>query len=293
MNSHAVILKLASALDLDIPEDTHRTGPRLYSLKSLAKALLFRHLLRLSSDRDLARKLQNFSELRNACGLKKAPHATTLGRARDRIDIAGIFYQLVQTAKQYGLSRGFILTVDSTQFEAYLKGDKDAKVGYCAAKDEFIFGYKAHIVTDAKSELPVAVVLTPANDHDSRQFLPLMRRVLRNFSYEIKKLLADSGYDAAYIRRWLRDHQIADVIDRNKRGGTNFGKPKDPDYRRRAASERLNSHAKDGFALERFYLCRLRESIAAHIYLPFSNALFSNLLLPDRTEGLEKTCALR
>jgi IS5 family transposase len=274
MNSHAIILKLASALDLDLPEDKHRTGPRTYSLKSLAKALLFRHLLRLSSDRDLARKLQNFSELRNACGLKRAPHATTLGRARDRIDIADIFYQLVQKAKQHGLSRGFILTVDSTQFEAYLQGDADAKVGYCAAKDEFIFGYKAHIVSDAESELPVAVVLTPANDHDSRQFLPLMRRVLRNFSYEIKKLLADSGYDAAYIRRWLREHQITDVIDRNRRTGTSFGKPKDPEYKRRIASERVNSHAKDGFALERFTFSGLERALQ-HTYACLSAMLYS------------------
>ncbi len=274
MNSHATILKLASALDLDLPEDKHRTGPRKYSLKSLARALLFRHLLRLSSDRDLARKLQNFSELRRACGLKVAPHATTLGRARDRIDIAGMFYQLVQKAKQHGLSRGFILTVDSTQFEAYLKGDKEAKVGYCAAKDEYIFGYKAHIVSDAESELPVAVVLTPANDHDSKQFLPLMRRVLRNFSYEIRKLLADSGYDAGYIRRWLREHQIADVIDRNKRRGTDFGRPKDPDYRKRAASERVNSHAKDGFALERFTFAGLKRALQ-YTYTCLSAMLYS------------------
>lgn len=136
------------------------------------------------------------------------------------------------------------------QFEAYLKGDKDARLGYCASKDEYIFGYKAHIVTDAESELPIAVVVTPANEHDSKQFLPLMKRILKNFTYEVKKLLADSGYDAMYIRKWLRKHQIEDIIDRNKRTGIGFEKPKDPDYKKRVASERVNSYAKDGFALE-------------------------------------------
>jgi len=113
MNSHAIILKLAEALDLDILEDKHRTGPKKYSLKSLAKALLFRHLLRLSSDRDLARKLQNFSELRKPCNLKEAPHVSTLSRARNKIDLSSVFYQLVEKAKRLGLAKGFILSIDS------------------------------------------------------------------------------------------------------------------------------------------------------------------------------------
>ncbi len=274
MKSHAVLLKLAEALDLDLLEDKHRTGPRKYSLKSLAKALLFRYLLRLSSDKDLIRKLKNFSELRKACRLKAVPHASTLSRARRRINLSGIFYQLVEKAKQLGLVKGFILSVDSTQFEAYLKGDKEAKLGYCAAKDEYIFGYKAHIVTDAESELPVAVVVTPANEHDSKQFLPLMKRIFRNFTYQVRKLLADSGYDAAYIRRFLREHNIEDIIDRNKRTKESFGKPKDPDYRKRVASERVNSHAKDGFALERFTFAGLKGAVQ-HIYACLSAMLYS------------------
>ncbi|MEM2909218.1 MAG: transposase [Candidatus Bilamarchaeaceae archaeon] len=114
---------------------------------------------------------------------------STISRARKRIDLSEIFYHLVSEAKRLGLSKGFILAVDSTQFEAYLKGDKDARIGYCAAKKERIFGYKARIICDAESELPVAVVVTPANDRDPKQFLPLMKRVFRNFTYEIKNCL--------------------------------------------------------------------------------------------------------
>jgi len=156
----------------------------------------------------------------------------------------------------------------------YLKGDKGAKLGYCAAKAEYIFGYKAHIVSDAESELPIAVVITPANEHDSKQFLPLVRMVLGDFTYEIKKLLADSGYDAGYIRKWLREHQIADIIDRNKRSGDDFGKPKDSDYKKRVASEMVNSHAKDGFALERFTFAGLQRALQ-HTYTCLSAMLYS------------------
>lgn len=274
MKMNTMLLKLAEALDLEIVEDSRRTGPKGYPLKALAKALLFKHLLGFSSDRDLERKMRNFYELKKACGLKEVPHHSTLSRARDRIDLGAIFYWLVSKAKELGLTRGFILSIDSTQFEAYLKGDKEAKVGYCAAKDEFIFGYKAHIVTDAVSELPVAVVLTPANEHDSKQFFPLMKRIWKNFTYEVKKLLADAGYDASRIRQFLREHQIEDVIDRNRRKGKGFGKPKDPDYRKRVASERLNSMAKGSFGLVDFKCAGLRRALQ-HTHCTLSAMLYS------------------
>lgn len=274
MKSHANLIKVAEALDFDLPEQKHKTGPKKYRLKSLAKAILFRYLLRLSSDRDLARKLKNWAELRRACGLKTAPHTSTLCRARNRINLADIFYQFVKKAKELNLIKGSILSVDSTPLKAYRKKDEEADLGYCAAKDEWIFGYKAHIVSDAEAELPIAVVMTPANDHDSTQFIPLMRRVLMHFTYEVNKLLADSGYDATYIRKWLREHQIDDIIDRNKRRGKEYGKPKDPDYNKRAVSERVNSHAKDGFALERFTFAGLQRAFQ-HTYACLSAMLSS------------------
>ncbi len=268
MRTAKIILKLAKALDLELLEDRHRTGPRKYRLKSLALAILFRYLLRLSSDRDY------FSELRRACKLKEAPSLSTISRARGRIDLSGIFYQLVAKAKEIGLARGFILSVDSTQFEAYLKGDKEAKLGYCAAKEDWIFGYKAHIVTDAESELPVAVVVTPANEADSNQFFPLMKRIWKNFTHEVKKLLADAGYDASKIRKFLREHGILGVIDRRRYRQKGTERPKDPDYRKRIASERVNSHAKDGFALERFTVAGLQRALQ-HVYACLSAMLFS------------------
>lgn len=268
------LLRLAEALALDLPEDKHRTGPKKYTLKSLAMAILFKPLAGAKSDRGMVRKMNSWKELKEACGLKSTPSNSTLSRARERIDLSAVFYGLVAKAKEIGLANGFLLSMDATIFQAYLKGDKEAKVGYCAAKEEFIFGYKAHIVTDAVSELPVAVVVTPANTHDSQEFRPLMRRIWKNFTYEIRKLLADSAYDSSAIRKFLRAHGIEDIIDRNKRGGPEFPKPKDPDYRKRSASERVNSHAKDGFALEEFTFAGLRRALQ-HTYSCLSAMLFS------------------
>jgi len=266
--------KLAAAFGLPVPEGRHRTGPKKYSLESLAKAILFRHIFGMKSDREMARKLGVWKELRQACGLKVAPSNSTISRARDRIDLSEIFNSLVRKAKEIGLVKGFIISVDSTQFEAYLKGDKEAKLGYCAAKDEFIFGYKAHIITDADSELPIAVVVSPANEHDSKHLKPLLKRVFKNFICEVKKLLGDSAYDSSAIRKFLRKIGIEDVIDRNKRRGREFPKIKDKDYRKRSASERVNSHAKGSFGLENFTFAGIKRALQ-HTYACLAAMLYS------------------
>lgn len=277
MNRNKILIKLAEAVSfsfLDDTEDKSKTGPKIYRKSSLVKALLMRYFLRLSSDRELIRKMKIFPQIRNACKLKRTPSNSTLSRVRNRINLSEVFYHLVKKTKELGLSRGFILSVDSTQFKTYLTGDKQAKIGYCAAKEEFIFGYKAHIVTDAESELPVAVVITPANEHDSTQFFPLVKRIWKNFTYEIRKILADSGYDSSKIRSFLRKIGVEDIIDRNKRKGKDYGKPKDKDYRKRVSSERLNSRAKDSFSLERFTFSGIKRALQ-HTYCSLGAMLYS------------------
>lgn len=266
--------KLAAAFGLPVPGDRHRTGPKKYPLESLAKVILFRNIFGMKSDREMARKLCVWKELREACNLKDAPSHSTISRARDRIDLSEIFNSLVRKAKELGLVNGFIISVDSTPFEAYLRGDRGAKLGYCAAKDEWIFGYKAHIIVDANSELPIAVVISPANEHDSKHLKPLMRRIFRNFICEVKKLLADSAYDSSAIRKFLRKIGIEDVIDRNKRRGKEFPKIKDIDYRKRSASERVNSHAKGSFGLEDFTFSGIRRALQ-HTYACLAAMLYS------------------
>ena len=276
--------KLAVAFGLPVPEGRHKTGPKKYSLESLAKTILFRHIFGMKSDREMARKLRIWKELRQACGLKDAPSYSTISRARDRIDLSEIFNSLVRKAKEIGLVKGFIISVDSTQFEAYLKGDREAKLGYCAAKDEFIFGYKAYIITDADSELPIAVVVSPANEHDSKHLKSLLKRVFKNFICEVKKLLGDSAYDSSAIRKFLRKIGIEDVIDRNKRRGREFPKIKDKDYRKRSASERVNSHAKGSFGLENFTFAGIRRALQ-HTYACLAAMLYSAIASFEMKNG--------
>jgi len=52
--------------------------------------------------------------------------------------------------------------------------DRDARWGY-KDKEYLFFGYKVHLIVDAKSQLPLDVKVTPANEGDSPQAKPLLK----------------------------------------------------------------------------------------------------------------------
>ena len=61
------------------------------------------------------------------------------------------------------------------------------------------FGYKLHIATDTKSELPIALEVTPASVHDSNMALSIIKQVKENVKTSPRYYLMDSGYDSMDI----------------------------------------------------------------------------------------------
>jgi IS5 family transposase len=81
------------------------------------------------------------------------------------------------------------------------------------------FGYKVHIATDTKSELPIAVAVTPASIHDSNMALDIIKQVEENVITHPRYYLMDSGYDSADIYTAVGyDHHAQAVIPLNLRG---------------------------------------------------------------------------
>lgn len=253
--------KLVDTLDLS-PLDRfqqkrrRRVGRKGNRMSSYAKAWLLRHILGIPSEAQLARKVKN-AEMRILCRFRKAPCKSSYCRARKRLGLLGIeflFCLLVQKAKELGLATGRIVAVDSTDFEAYCNGrkklkfrsDKDARWGHSTTKGR-VFGYKLHYFVDAESELPLAAIVLPASRHDAFAFFPLFDKLLKLFS-AIWKLLADCGYDALEIRKRIGGMKAA--IARNGRGKFESENPKDQDYRKRAAIERVNSRGKIELGLD-------------------------------------------
>ncbi len=194
------LIKLADALDRWLPRRPEsKKGPNVFGQRQLIKAVIICSLLGATSDRDVARKLRVLDELKQICGFERSPYNSTISRAKRKIDFEELFYNFVTIGLLKGLISGKKIAIDGTIFKAYRTHDKDAKIGYCASKDAFIFGYKAHIAVDVGSELPIVMILTSANKNESKWFFHVMKSIHKNFSFQIKKIIADARYDSTAI----------------------------------------------------------------------------------------------
>jgi len=262
--SYAKLKKVVAAVDLSEVDRLQmsrrrKVGRRAIPMSCYVRAWMLKHLLGIPSEAQLVRILGSFPQLRRICGLRKVPCRSAFCRARKRFSLLGMerfFVFLVLKAKQLGLAKGRLVAVDSTDFTAHCNGrkklklrpDKDARWGHSTTKGR-VFGYKAHIFCDAETELPLAVAVLPANVHDAEGFFSVYGKLLQNFTHEIVKLIADCAYDATEIYQALL-RGVAAVIAKNGRGHYPFEKPKDPDYKKRTAIERLNSRCKEELGLD-------------------------------------------
>ena len=76
-------------------------------------------------------------------------------------------------------------------------------------------GTKIHVAVESNG-LPISIVMSPANEHDSTKFIDVMENI-SNFlddvmMDEIVTVYADKGYDAKYIRNYLRNNGISCCI---------------------------------------------------------------------------------
>ena len=82
-------------------------------------------------------------------------------------------------------------------------------IGYDGFKR--ILGTKIHVAVELNG-LPVSIVCSPANEHDSTRFISVMENISEfadeQMISEIVTCYADKGYDAAYIRNYLRCNGI-------------------------------------------------------------------------------------
>lgn len=218
-------------------------GAEGYDPVSLYKAELLIYLGEVSSDRKLASALRYNARLCLLCGFNflKTPSNGTFTNFRDRLG-ENIFYeilhQLIAQAIALKVVIGGDTAIDSTHLWAWsskfgkktcsCKGkchcprdysDPDARWGY-KDKDYAFFGYKVHLVVDAKSQLPLDVKVTPANEGDAPQAKPLLRGAKqRHPEIKIDSASMDSAYDSYENYRFaIEDMGITPVIALNPRG---------------------------------------------------------------------------
>ena len=106
--------KVADALNLSEVDRFYRgmrkrVGRKGHEISSYLKAWMFKHILGMPSEAQLATKVQNDKKLLKLCGFRKAPCKSAYCKARKRLANVGLgffFTFLVKKAKEIGLSKG-------------------------------------------------------------------------------------------------------------------------------------------------------------------------------------------
>jgi len=218
-------------------------GAEGYDPISLLKAQLLIYLGEVDSDRKLAHALRYDARLCLLCGFNflKTPSNGTFTNFRDRLG-EDIFYEilhrLIAQAIVLKIIKGGDTAIDSTHLWAYssrfgkktcsCKGkcdcpksysDRDASWG-AKSKEYIFFGYKIHLLVDAKSQLPLEVRVTPGNAGDSPHAIPLLKGARKKHpEIKIQAAAMDANYDTYENYRFaIEDMEIAPIIALNHRG---------------------------------------------------------------------------
>jgi len=270
-NKNKIVEVLAYAKEVSI-----RHGHTRKYAKHLV-ALAIKQIMHLT-DRELAEFLSK-SEIRRILNYKQHFNFTIFSKVRKESTqiIKELFEILVEQKMKERRTRLF--AIDSTDIPAFSSNDKDARCGHRTPpkkeqnliKDKektLFYGYKLHVITDAETELPIAMTVATANRHDKKFFYLLYNKVKQLFGinpFNNVKLLADAAYDSTDIYKELHYDNVKPVIAINGRGFYKSSIPKDPEYSKRWAVERVFSRLKEVFGLAKNkFICIGR--ITAHAY---------------------------
>ena len=221
-------------LKADHLDSAYVTGRKPFSRQSLLKAIIFKNLNGLSALTDLSVTLKNNPSAAIRCGfniLKPLPSVERFSeflRNTNNAALQKIRIQLVHELISMELVRGNFLSIDSCSLPAKVKennlktnakdrfnkerickGDPDARLGimvtFAKSKKEisYFWGYRNHVVIDAKEELPVWEITKPANVQDSVMFIPVFDLMQKEFLFDIHAVMADGIYDSASILNYV------------------------------------------------------------------------------------------
>ena len=224
----------APALLDRLDEYRHGVGRRGYSNKTLWRAYLASFILNLPSTNELIRRLQEDSSLREVCGFGDSlPHRTTFNRFINRLAdhqdlIEDALFKLTDDLKAGLPGLGEVVAVDSTVVETYSNPNKkhvsDAQASWTAKPSEknpneleWYFGYKLHLMVDARHGVPITGFTTTASKNDTQFLSPLMDKAkgLHEW-FRPNFVVADKGYDSVANHRKVMKRDALAIIPARK-----------------------------------------------------------------------------
>jgi transposase len=232
--------KIFSTLDLSVISKhfpSSSRGPKSYDRESMLRAMIAALVYGIPTCTKLVERLKTDLRFKYDCGfsvLHDPPSESTFCRFFSKLSqneyLQELFNGLVKKAMDIGLVSGKNLAIDSSEIDAYektvpkTKAPNDGKNANWGAKKDSQgnqitwFGYKLHTCVDADSELPIAITVTPANEHDSIQTVPLLEKS-KILIGNPENVIMDSAYDQKYIYEHIFNELNAQaIIPLNKRG---------------------------------------------------------------------------
>lgn len=234
-----------SKLDLSkitkaLGKSSYDRGPKGYCCADLLCALIAMQIERIPKVNALVRKLQENPVFRYNCGfdvLGSVPSESTFSRFMSKLsnseELSTLFKDVVLQAKALGIIDGSNVSIDSTKLSSYEASVPKSKIVDDGTNPNWgmkrdtngnnirWFGWKLHVLCDSKSELPMEVLVTPANVYDGTQALPLIENFKNSYvdAFKPKYYTMDSAYDfKSNYRSIIEDHKGSPVIAYNPRG---------------------------------------------------------------------------
>lgn len=210
-------------------------GPHGYNKACLVRALVAKYVYGIPNTAKLVERLQSDIRLRYDCGFSLyggTPSEATFSRliqilAEDST-LEQLFNEIVQKALAEGVMDGKHIAIDASKIDAYEKTVPRKKVIQDGTHADWgskqdtngnqvtWFGYKLHAAVDTKSELPIAIKITPANESDSAHAIDLMELTRKQYT-GVDYFIMDKGYDTKDIYQAALDRQAQAIIPLNLR----------------------------------------------------------------------------
>lgn len=111
-----------------------------------------------------------------------------------------VFVNLVKLAWKQGLIKGKFVAMDSSFVKTFSKKQELGSEGYNGHKKAY--GFKLHLLIDAESQIPIALIIGNGLANDGTLAVPLLKKA-RPWLRKVGYVLADKGYDDTDIVSWV------------------------------------------------------------------------------------------
>ena len=235
--------ELLNSVDVDelaeLIVERRKNGRPGYSPRAMLRAWLSKFFLpHVDFNTELVQELKRSKGLRRVCGFgDEAPSETAICRfykmlAEDYPDLLeDCIAQVVElTRDEYYPDLGEQVAADGTAIEAHAnpnrtvvrdpdaaKGVRTTARGEDGQTTKKYFGYKLHVLSDANHDVPLAMILTPANESEQHMLMALYEKARDTYDwFKPTHVIGDKGYDSEANNRYVIEQGATPVIDINK-----------------------------------------------------------------------------